>query len=114
MWSGHQIPYKGLYRDALTALRSLRLTSTIFEMSPTVESAYLSRVTQQADLSTFVYSLLGFCALYAIGSAIYTIYFHPLSKFPGPKRAVVSNVSHILHRDHSTLRTQDFLFQSHH
>ena len=29
---------------------------------------------------------------YAFGHAIYNIYFHPLAKFRGPKRAVVSNV----------------------
>jgi len=30
---------------------------------------------------------------YVFGRAVYNIYFHPLSKFPGPKFAAMSNVS---------------------
>jgi hypothetical protein len=45
------------------------------------------------ELSTYGLASAALLTLYVAGYAIYTIYFHPLSKFPGPKRAIISNVS---------------------
>jgi hypothetical protein len=45
------------------------------------------------EFSTYAWGSAVLLALYVASYATYTIYFHPLSKFPGPKRAIVSNVS---------------------
>lgn len=42
-------------------------------------------------LQTYAYIVLALPLLYLAATAIYNIWFHPLSKFPGPKHAVVSN-----------------------
>ncbi|KAM7215485.1 Cytochrome P450 [Rhypophila decipiens] len=36
--------------------------------------------------------LIGLVVTYCIGRAIYNLYFHPLSKYPGPKLAAVTNL----------------------
>jgi hypothetical protein len=48
---------------------------------------------EQVNLARYLYLGVGLLVFYVAVSSIYTIWFHPLSKFPGPKRAVVSNVS---------------------
>ena len=37
-------------------------------------------------------TLLGFMLAALIAYATWIVYFHPLSAFPGPKRAIISNV----------------------
>jgi hypothetical protein len=47
---------------------------------------------EELNIIQYAFLLLGLITTYFFLSCIYTIYFHPLSKFPGPKIAVVSNV----------------------
>jgi len=44
--------------------------------------SYMKRLTSFPQLITYI-----------ISHVIYNIYFHPLSKFPGPKVAAISNVN---------------------
>ena len=47
-----------------------------------------------------------------ISYTIWMIYFHPLSNFPGPKLAIISNVS-VIHRSKiRILNDLDILFES--
>lgn len=48
---------------------------------------------EYVNLKPYFYLFFGLLLTYLIVSSIYTVYFHPLSKFPGPKRAAVSNAS---------------------
>lgn len=37
--------------------------------------------------------------LYRIGLIVYRLYFHPLSKYPGPKHLIISGLPHIYYRE---------------
>lgn len=63
----------------------------------------------RVDIKPYVYLAFGLSIAYIVVSAVYTIYFHPLSKFPGPKRAVVSNVIFPSQSATSLLNSADIL-----
>ncbi|KAI2620575.1 cytochrome P450 [Hypoxylon sp. NC1633] len=48
-------------------------------------------------LTTIATAILGAVSVYAISRVVYLLYFHPLSRFPGPRIAAVSNVWYAYH-----------------
>ncbi|OTA98779.1 hypothetical protein M426DRAFT_102820 [Hypoxylon sp. CI-4A] len=55
----------------------------------------ISDISSQPSIITTI--ILGGISLYAISRAIFLFYFHPLSKFPGPRIAAVSNIWYAYH-----------------
>jgi len=52
----------------------------------------MDRLLQREVLTSSVAGLLGVTVLYVTYKVIYNLYLHPLSKFPGPKLAAISNI----------------------
>lgn len=75
--------------DSLHALRNLSGMMGFGSQSPT--SSDIAKGTDAVSLAWILKTLFLASAVYFVLSCVHSRYFHPLSKFPGPFWASVSN-----------------------
>src|ERR1700761_2919278 len=84
------------------------LTMSLPDMRTLLPSFFSTRSFDGSYLVCFTIAL-GTLSFITVTYAAWIIYFHPLSKFPGPKRAILSNVGYKPSRAVKRLNYPDLL-----